>query len=126
MPAQLLDIAAARRSFADAIAKSQFVPESAQITIRNEPALGEAGAIHCKWPLLEKGPYSGNYSREITMQITARAMNQFRAADPKKRGTMLRQFIHTFEVRLLDGQYDEKDPSPPEFIVSIDEHDLEP
>jgi hypothetical protein len=53
-----LDLKAARYMFAGAIAKSEYVPDSAEITIRDDPELGEAGAFHCRWRLAEKGPYS--------------------------------------------------------------------
>lgn len=68
-----LDIEAARHLFAAAIVGSSFVPDSAEITIRDEMELGDAAAIHCSWPLVDKGPNSGNSSREITVQITSGA-----------------------------------------------------
>lgn len=125
MESKIVDIEAARQYFADAIRDSDFVPYSAEISIRADPALGEAAAIHCRWPLVEKGPYSGSHSREITVQITAGAMNRFRSADSTERGAMSTRFVRIFNTRLLDGQYDEKDPSSPPFIVHVDEHSLE-
>ncbi len=121
----VLDIKAARVLFADAIAKSGYVPESAKIKIRDEPELGEAAAFHCYWHLDEKGPFSGEYSREITVQITSQAMNSFREAGPVKRGEMIERFGYVFRTRLLDGQYNEQDPSHPPFIIKIDEHSLD-
>ena len=121
-----MDIKTARGYFANEILYSDFLPRSAEISIRAEPALGEAAAFHCQWPLTEKGPYSGKHSREITVQITAGAMNRFRSADLRERGDMLIQFGRIFKARLLDGGYDAKDPPSPPFIVHIDDHSLEP
>ena len=123
---QPLPLAGARQIFAEAIRDSEFIPGSAEITIRDEPELGDAAAVHCRWPLTEKGPYSGTHSREITVQIEAAALNRFRAAAPVERGQMLQRFEHVFNTRLLDGGYNEQDPSPPVFRVRIDVHALEP
>ncbi len=121
-----LDIRIARRCFAEAIADSEFVPDDAAITIRNEAALGEAAAFSCNWPLVETPPLAGAHAREITVQITAGAVQCFRQAEPGERGAMLVQFRRTFNTRLLDGRYDEKDASSPAFAVTIDEHCLKP
>ena len=121
-----LGIRIARRCFAEAIADSEFVPDSAQITIRDEEALGDAAAFDCSWPLVETSPVSGNHARKITVQISAGAMNRFRQAQPRERGSMLVQFRRTFGARLRDGRYDEKDAASPAFAVSVDEHCLEP
>jgi hypothetical protein len=115
-----------RRHFADAIAKSDFVPRTAKISIRDELELGDAAVIHCKWPLVERAPNSGNYSREITVQISASEMNRFRSAEPRMRGDMMAQFSSIFYKRLLDGQYNEQDASPPAFMIKIDEYSLDP
>ncbi|MGB7598369.1 MAG: hypothetical protein WBM09_12470, partial [Gallionella sp.] len=88
--------------------------------------LGEAAAIHCHWPLVEKAPNSGNYSREITVHITAAAMNRFRSADARTRGAMSTRFSSIFDQRLDEGQYNEQDASPPPFLIYIDEHELTP
>ena len=118
-----LDVDVARRAFADELAN--IFPKSTEFVIR-PGAVPEATAIHCAWWLAEKGPYSGDFSREITVQITSGAMNHFREAHPIERGAMLGRFMHIVHTRLLDGQYNEQDPSPPAFIISIDEHSLEP
>ncbi len=119
-----LDIRIARRCFAEAIADSQFVPGSAKIAIRDEAAPGEAAAFSCNWSLAEMTPPAGAHAREITVQITAGAVQRFRQAEPGERGAMLVQFRRTFNTRLLDGRYDEKDASSPAFAVIIDEHCL--
>lgn len=119
-----VDVPTARQAFARALA--EFLPATTQITIRNEAALGDAAAIHCRWPLTEKGPFSGDFSREITVQITAAAINAFRAADGQTRGVMLEKFSSVCRIRLAEGGYNEQDPSPPEFIVRIDDQTLEP
>jgi hypothetical protein len=121
-----VDIEVARRYFANAIEKSGFMPDFAEITIRSEPALGTATVIQCRWPLIEKGTFSGNYSRAITVQINARAMQLFCSVDPKDRGAMLDQFVRVLYTRLTNGHYDEKGASSPVFIVGIDEDSLKP
>ena len=68
----------ARLAFANAIQRSGLVPREAEIIVRDDVELGEAAAIHCDWPLNDKGLRS----REITIQITAEAINKFREADP--------------------------------------------
>lgn len=120
-----IDLKAARYMFAGAIAKCGYVPDSAEITIRDDAELGEAAAFHCRWPLAEKGPYSDKYSREITVKIASRAMNHFRAAAPEERAEMLGKFGYVLRMRWLDGQYNERDSSSPPFIIEIDEHSLE-
>jgi hypothetical protein len=124
MAERAVDIDAVRHVFADAMMKSGYIPNTAEIVIR-PGAIPEATAIHCDWPLIEKGPYSGNRSREITVKINAAAMKLFRSAEARERAAMLDRFIHIFQVRLLEDGYNEQDPSPPPFIVSIDEHSLE-
>jgi len=119
-----MDIEAARRYFATAIMESDVVSELAEISIRNDPKLGEAAVFHCRWPLVDKGPYSGNYSREITVQMKSGAMNKCRVANPRERGAMSIRFVRIFNARLLDGQYDGQDSSSPAFVISIDEHSL--
>ena len=101
------------------------MPDSAKIISRTEPELGEAAVFHCKWPLVEKGPHSGTYSREITVQISAGAMNRFRSADARTRGAMSDRFISIFGERLDVDHYNEQDSSSPPFIIHIDEHSLE-
>jgi hypothetical protein len=118
-----VDVPTARQAFAQALAG--FLPPTTQITIRNEAALGDAAAIHCRWPLTDKGPHSGDLSREITVQITAAAVNAFRAADGQTRGAMLEKFSNVCKVRMAEGGYNEQDPSPPAFIISIDDYSLE-
>ena len=120
-----IDIDAARAFFAHAIGGSEFVPDSAEIEIRDEPALGNAAVFHCRWPLVEKGPLSEKYSREITVKIKASAIDRFRSADPREQGAMLTRFRRVFDARLIDLHYDEKDPSSPPLIVHVDEHSLE-
>jgi hypothetical protein len=116
-----LDIDAARHAFADAIANRTFAPKfPLEINIR-PGAVPDATVIHCHWRLAKEGPYS----REITVQIAAGAMNRFRHADASARGKMLELFIRTFRIRLLEGGYNDKDPLAPPFIVSIDEHSIE-
>jgi len=121
-----LGITEARQAFAAAITGSQFVQgKAAHISAPNDDALGEAAVVYCHWPLTEKGPYSNEHSREITVQITAGAANAFRQAQPVERGEMLTRLVHIFETRLLDGQYNELDPHYPPFIVHVYDHDLE-
>ncbi len=119
-----LELKAARYMFAGAIAKSEYVPDTAEITVRDNPELGEAAAFRCWWRLAEKGPYADKYSREITVRITSGAMHRFRAADPRERSEMLAKFGYVFRTRWLDGQYNEQDSSSPPFIIDIDEHTL--
>jgi hypothetical protein len=118
-----VDVPTARQAFAVALA--EVMPATAELVIRNEAELGDAAVIHCKWPLEEKGPFSGHYSREITAKITAAVVNAFRAADGQTRGAMLDRFKSVCAVRLAEGGYNEQDPSPPAFVISIDEHTLE-
>jgi len=119
-----VDVPTARQAFAAALA--ELMPATAELIVRNEAELGDAAAIHCKWPLEEKGPYSGDYSREITAKISAATVNAFRAADGQSRGVMLDRFKSVCAVRLAEGGYNEQDPSPPAFLIHIDEHSLEP
>ena len=116
-----VDTEAARQAFANEIRKSDFIPNSAEISI--QPAIGEAAAFHCRWPLLEK---TWNYSREITVMVTSDAIKRFRLAEARERGAILTQFVRILNVRLLDGQYYEKEPPSPPFLIHIDEHSLEP
>ena len=120
-----IDIETARACFAHAIAGSEFVPDTAEIEIRAEPALGNAAVFHCRWPLADKEPPSEKYSREITVQITPSAISRFRSADPREQGTMLTRFRRVFDGRLIDLRYNEQDPSSPPLIVHVDEHSLE-
>jgi len=117
--ATTLEIDAARRIFADAIAKCTFAPKF-PIEIKVRPS--EATAIHCQWPLAEKGPYS----RGITVHITAGAMSRFRQANARARDEMLERFMRVFQIRLIQGGYRDKDPPTPPFIVHIDVYSLEP
>jgi hypothetical protein len=121
-----IDIDTARAFFAHAIEGSEFIPDSAEIEIGAEPALGNAAVFHCRWPLVEKGPLSEKFSREITVQVNASAMNRFRAADPRDQGAMLARFRRLFNARLIDLHYDENDPPSPPFIVHVDENSLAP
>ena len=66
--ATALEIDAARRIFADAIAQRTFGPKFPMEIKLRPGAVLEATAIHCHWRLAENGPYS----REITVQIGAR------------------------------------------------------
>ncbi|MCC7079465.1 MAG: hypothetical protein IT530_02240 [Burkholderiales bacterium] len=118
-----MDLEVARRAFADAFVK--VVPSNAKIFNRVDAELGEAAVIHCQWPLKEKGPYSGNDSREITVQIGASALNAFRLADARARGLMLERFTRVCSIRLAEGGYHEQDPSSPAFKIRIDERSLE-
>lgn len=120
--ATALEIEAARRAFADVIAKRTFAPKFPMAIKFRPGAVSDATVIHCQWPLAEKGPYS----REITVQIAAGAMNRFRQADARARGEMLELFIRAFKIRLIEGGYTDKDQPAPPFIVHIDEHSLEP
>jgi hypothetical protein len=116
-----VDIDRARQAFADAIRQSDYIPGSAAISI--QPAIGEAAAFHCRWPLVEK---AGNYSREITVMVTSDAIKRFRLAEARERGAILTQFVRILNVRLLDGHYYEKEPPSPPFLIHIDDHSLEP
>ena len=120
--ATALEIDAARRIFADAIATRTFGPKFPMEIKVQKGAVPDATVIHCQWPLAEKGPYS----REITVQIAAGAMSRFRQADARARDEMLEHFIRVFQIRLIEGGYTDKDPPVPPFIVHIDEHSLEP
>ena len=120
----MLDVSLARQAFAEEIRGSPFVPDTAEVIVRDD-APPEAAVIHCDWPLENRDEYSGNRSREITVQIAANALNLFRNAQPAARGAMLQKFQHLLQVRLLDGQYEEQDPPAPAFIVAVDLHDLE-
>lgn len=120
-----LDIQEARQLFKDAIANSGYVPDSAEITTRTDPELGNAALFHCHWPLVEKGPYFGNFSRLITVKIASRAMNGFRSAEPRERGRVLDRFLSFFKRQLDVLQYNEQDPPNPPLVIIIDEHDFD-
>ncbi len=121
----LLNVDVARECFANAILKSEVVvPSTADISIRS--AIDEATTFRCDWPLVEKGPCSGNRSREITVQISSVAMHRFCSAEAGEREEMLIRFIGVFNGRLLAESYDEQHPPSPPLIIHIDEYALAP
>lgn len=79
---------------ANSIYESDSISDSAEVSIRADPILGEAAAFHCRWLLEEKrilfgeGSYSGKCSREVTGQITSGAMKKFCAASPRARSNV--------------------------------------
>jgi hypothetical protein len=120
--APVFEIDAALRIIEDTITKHCFVPTFPIELKSRQGAVPDATAIHCQWPLAEKGPYS----REVTVMIAAGAMRRFRRADAKARGEMLEHFVRAFRIRLTEGGYNEQDPWLPPFIIHIDEHSIEP
>jgi hypothetical protein len=115
-----LETPAARQAFAQVLATC--LAETSEIKIRADQELGDAGVLHCHWPLTEKGPYSSKHSREITVQISAGAMREFRAANPERRGEILARFKSMVQVRLLEGGYNPIDPPAPAFKIIVDDH----
>jgi hypothetical protein len=120
-----MHIEEAREHFAHAIRTSELVPESATIEIRTDPALGEGAVLNCRWPIAKKGLFSRERSREITVQVTADAMNRFRAVDARAQGEMLARFRQIFNKRLADLHQDENKPPSTPLILYIDEHTFE-
>jgi hypothetical protein len=115
------EIEVIRGIFADAIAQV-FAHKLELHTVARPGAVPAATAIHCQWRLAKDGPPS----REITVQVAAAAMDRFRNADARVRDEMLRRVLHTIAIRLSEGRYDEKDSRADAFVVSIDEHSIEP